>query len=169
VSHGRYVFLTLVCTIFMTLTGCVSTSATRLGVAAIRPAVDPETVVIYRTANQVPSAYDEIALVFAEGDHTFTKEERLYRLIRKKVVILGANALILDSIAEPQIDQRLSGEWWLEIGHTLYTNVVNPPNRKGKALAIYVRPRAERGEIKKIIWTHSTVEWVIFNVVVSLI
>jgi len=109
----RYVFLTLVCVIFMTLTGYVSTSATRLGVAAIRPAVDSETVVIYRTANQVPSAYDEIALVLAEGDHTFTKEERLYRLLRKKAVILGANALILDSIVEPQMDQRLSGKWWL--------------------------------------------------------
>jgi hypothetical protein len=139
----RYVSLTSLCAIFITLTGCVSTSATRLGAAAIRPAVDPETVVIYRTADQVPSTYDEIALVFAEGDHTFTKEERLYSTMRKKAATLGANALILDSVVEPQIEQRLSGKWWLEIGHALYTNVVNPPNRKGKALAIYVRPRSE--------------------------
>jgi len=139
----RHVSLTSVCAIFMTLTGCVSTSATRLGVAAIRPAVDPETVVIYRTADQVPSAYDEIALVFAEGDHTFTKEERLYSTMRKKAATLGANALILDSVVEPQMEPRLSGKWWLEVGHALYTAVVNPPNRKGKALAIYVRPRAE--------------------------
>jgi len=139
----RYVSLTSLCAIFMTLTGCVSTGATRLGAAAIRPAVDPETVVIYRTADQVPSTYDEIALVFAEGDHTFTKEERLYSTMRKKAATLGANALILDSVVEPQMEQRLSGKWWLEIGHALYTNVVNPPNRKGKALAIYVRPHSE--------------------------
>jgi hypothetical protein len=139
----RYMSLISVCAILITLTGCVSTGATRLGVAAIRPAVDPETVVIYRTADQVPSAYDEIALVFAEGDHTFTKEERLYSTMRKKAATLGANALILDSVVEPQMEQRLSGKWWLEIGHALYTSVVNPPNRKGKALAIYVRPRAE--------------------------
>jgi len=137
----RYIYLIALYALLMSLTGCVSTSATRLGVAAIRPAVDPESVVIYRTADQVPGAYDEIALVFAEGDHTFAKEERIYNTMRKKAASLGANALILDSVVEPQMDERLSGKWWLEVGHALYTNIVNPPNRKGKAIAIYVLPK----------------------------
>lgn len=127
--------------LLVALTGCVSASATRLGKAAIRPAVDPETVVIYRTADQVPGRYDEVALLNAEGDYTIAKEERIYAKMRKKAATLGANALILDSIIEPEKEERMSGKWWLEIGHALYTNVINPPNRKGKAIAIYVYPK----------------------------
>lgn len=133
--------LVAVCVLLVTLTGCVSASATRLGKAAIRPAIDPETVVIYRTADQVPGRYDEVALLNAEGDHTFAKEERLYSKMRKKAASLGANALILDSVIEPEKDERMSGKWWLEIGHAVYTSVINPPNRKGKAIAIYVYPQ----------------------------
>lgn len=123
------------------LAGCVSTSATRLGTAPIRPAIDSESVVIYRTADQVPGRYEEVALLNAEGAHNFAKEERLYNKMRKKAASLGANAIILDSVIEPERDERMSGKWWLELGHAVYSSVINPPNRKGKAIAIYVYPR----------------------------
>lgn len=137
----RSVRLVALCALLATLTACVSASATRLGKSAIRPAIDPETVVIYRTADQVSGRYDEVALLNAEGDHTFAKEERLYNKMRKKAADLGANALILDSVIEPEKEERMSGKWWLEIGHAVYTSVINPPNRKGKAIAIYVYPQ----------------------------
>lgn len=127
--------------LFFAFTGCVSTSATRLGTAPIRSAIDSDSVVIYRTADQVPGRYEEVALLNAEGDHTFAKEERLYNKMRKKAASLGANAIILDSVIEPEREDRMSGKWWLELGHTIYSNVINPPNRKGKAIAIYVYPR----------------------------
>lgn len=127
--------------LLVVMTGCVNTSATRLGAAPIRPAINAEAVIIYRTADQVPGRYEEVALINAEGDHTFAKEERLYKNMREKAASLGANAIILDSVIEPEREERMSGKWWLELGHAVYSTVINPPNRKGKAIAIYVLPK----------------------------
>jgi hypothetical protein len=120
------------------LTGCVSSRSTRIGTAPIRPAVAVEQVVIYRTADQVDGRYEEVALLNAAGDHTFASEERLYQSLRKEAADLGANAIILDQVIEPNVEPRMSGKWWLEVSHAVYNNVINPPNRRAKAIAIYV-------------------------------
>lgn len=120
------------------LTGCVSSRSTRIGTAPIRPAVAAEQVVIYRTADQVDGRYEEVALLNAAGDHTFASEERLYKSLRKEAADLGANAIILDQVIEPNVEPRMSGKWWLEVSHAVYNNVINPPNRRAKAIAIYV-------------------------------
>lgn len=119
-------------------TGCVSSRSTRIGTAPIRPAVAAEQVVIYRTVDQVDGRYEEVAILSAAGDHTFAHEERLYKSLRKEAAEIGANAIILDEVIEPNLEPRMSGKWWLEISSAVYNNVINPPNRRAKAIAIYV-------------------------------
>lgn len=63
----------IICT--LVLTGCVTTNASMLGTAtAVRPAVPPQSVALYRTAEQVPSRYEEVALLNSTGDSGFTDE-----------------------------------------------------------------------------------------------
>lgn len=129
---------TIILLAVLLLEGCVNARATRLGTAPIRPAIAPEQVVIYRTADQVEGRYQEVAILTARGAHTFAEEERLYKHMRIEAAKIGANAIILDSIVEPEKTELISGKWWLSAGQALYRTAINPPDRKGRAIAIYV-------------------------------
>ena len=108
---------------------CVSTQAVRLGSGPILPPVNPDQVAIYRTADQVPRKYDEVALLSSSGDAAMTDEEKMYASMRKKAGELGANAIILENVSEPGTGSK--------VAHAL---LGTSANRKGKALAIYVHP-----------------------------
>lgn len=130
--------ITIILLATLLLEACVSARATRLGTAPIRPAIDPEQVVIYRTADQVEGRYQEVAILTARGAHTFAEEERLYKHMRIEAAKIGANAIILDSVTEPEKTELITGKWWLSAGQAIYRTAINPPDRKGRAIAIYV-------------------------------
>ena len=109
------------------LAGCVSTQATRLGAGPLRPPVSPDRVMIYRTAEQVPSKYEEVALLSASGDHSMTSEEQMYQSMRQKAGEMGANGIILEAVAEPGTGAKVA-----------QAIIGTSANRKGKAIAIFV-------------------------------
>jgi len=111
------------------LTGCVSVSATRLEAGPPRPAVTPDKVRIYRTAQQVGRPYDEVALLTASGDYSMTNESQMYEGMRKKAAAVGANGVVLDAVSEPTTGQRVAQAF-----------LGTPAQRKGKAVAIYIDP-----------------------------
>jgi hypothetical protein len=108
---------------------CVSTNATRLGGAAAHAPVPESSVVIYRTAAQVPRKYEEVALLNSTGESSYTNEDKMFRSMKKKAGQLGANAIILDAVSEPSAGAKIAGAF-LRTG----------AQRKGKAIAIYVEP-----------------------------
>jgi hypothetical protein len=59
--------------LFLLLSGCITTNATRLGPEKYRPPVNPQSVVLYRTADQVPSRYQEVALYAANRNSSWVK------------------------------------------------------------------------------------------------
>src|SRR5688500_10484967 len=91
---------------------CVTTNATRIGGGAVRPKVDPEQVLIYRTADQVSGRYEEIAILHSEGDASWTNEEAMYRSMRKKAGEMGGNAIILDALSEPSAGAKIAGAFF---------------------------------------------------------
>ncbi|MFN5597979.1 hypothetical protein [Gemmatimonas sp.] len=110
------------------LSACVRTNATMLGTAtAVRPQLSAESVRIYRTADQVKSKYEEIAILNSAGESNWTNEGRMAKSMRSKAAKLGANAIILDGISEPSAGAKIAGAF-------LGTGV----ERKGKAIAIFV-------------------------------
>lgn len=112
------------------LSGCVTTNASVLGTAsASRPVVLPANVYLYRTAEQVPRRYEEIALLNSAGDSAFTDEAKMFTSMRKKAGELGANGVILDAVSEPSAGAKVAGAIFGVSAQ-----------RKGKALAIYVFP-----------------------------
>jgi len=115
------------------LAGCVSTNAVRIGVTPSRPEVPTDRVLFYRTAEQVPGKYEEIALLNSEGSAGFTSESGMVNSMKKKAGQLGANAVILDAVSEPGAGARVAGAF-LGVGVP----------RKGKAIAIYVFPADEK-------------------------
>jgi hypothetical protein len=117
--------LVLMCSLF--LAGCVAVNSTQLGELTARSPVDPATVIIYRTANQVPRTYDEIALLNATGSTDFTNESGMLEAMRKRAAKLGANGVILDAISEPSAGAKVAAAIF-GVG----------AERKGKALAIFV-------------------------------
>jgi hypothetical protein len=117
---------------------CTSTDAIVLGAAKKRPPTKPDDVAIYRTAEQVPGKYEELALLSAtqEWGYTFA-DHRIYDSIRMKAAQIGANAVILDSISEPSNGAKIA---------TMITGY--PSQRKGKAIAIYILPQDTQGTLQ---------------------
>jgi hypothetical protein len=113
---------------------CVQTNAVRLGNAPARAPVPQEEVVVYRTAAQVPRRYEEVALLNAKGEASWTNEEKMFNSMRKKAGEMGANGIILDAISEPGAGAKVAGA-------ILGTGA----ERKGKAIAIYVFPADSAG------------------------
>jgi hypothetical protein len=111
------------------LASCVSVNSTRLGNAAYRPPVPADQVLIYRTADQVPGKYEEIALLNAKGDSSWSSEAGMFKQMKKKAGKMGANAIILDAISEPSAGAKIAGAIF-GVG----------AERKGKAIAIFVFP-----------------------------
>jgi hypothetical protein len=89
----------------------------------------PESVAIYRTAQQVPGKYEEVALLHSKGPSTATNEPQMFESMKVKAAEMGANAIILDAISEPSAGAKIAGAF---LGYA--------PERTGNAIAIYVYP-----------------------------
>lgn len=114
----------------LVLSACVKTNATILAPSqAPRPAVAPESVRIYRTADQVKQRYEEIALLNATGESNWTNEQKMLESMRKKAAALGANAVILDAINEAGAGAKVAAAIF-----------GTGTQRKGRAVAIFVFP-----------------------------
>jgi hypothetical protein len=128
-----YRFTVTLCAL-VSLTGCVTTNATRLGSGAALAPVPVESVAIYRTASQVPGKYQEVALLNSKGESSWTDEAAMFRSMRKKAAELGANAIILDAVSEPSAGAKVASAIF-----------GTGAERKGRAIAIFVLP-AESAE-----------------------
>lgn len=113
--------------------GCVSTQALRLGNTPTLPAVPKEKIVVYRSADQVPGKYVEMALLTSTGSANYTTEGGMFESMKKKAGEIGANAIILDATSEPSAGAKVAAAF-LGVGGA---------DRKGKAIAIYIYPLGE--------------------------
>jgi hypothetical protein len=116
----------LVLLISTLLVACVSTQATMLTGSA-RPPILPENVKIYRSLDQIPGKYEEVALLTSAGDYSLTDEAKMFKSMREKAASLGANGVVLQQVVEPGTGAKVANA-------ILGTSA----NRKGQALAIYV-------------------------------
>jgi hypothetical protein len=66
------------------LSGCVTTTATRLGTSMLHPPLMSSDVAIHRTAAQVPGTYEEVALLYAKGPATMTNEPQMFESMKAK-------------------------------------------------------------------------------------
>ena len=107
----------------------MSTDAAVMNKQLVRPAIKADAVVLYRTPQQVPRPYDEVAILNSKGDADWTDEAKMYRSMRKKAAKLGANGVIIENTKEPGTVARVA-KALLRIS----------ADRKGNALAIYVHP-----------------------------
>ena len=114
------------------LTGCVTTNATRLGSGETLAPVPVESVAIYRTASQVPGKYQEVALLNAKGESSWTDEAAMFKSMKKKAAALGANAIILDAVSEPSAGAKIASAVF-----------GTGAERKGRAIAILVHPNVD--------------------------
>lgn len=126
--------------LFLIMSACVTTKAVRLGTGPVRPPVPENQVAVYRTADQVPGNYEEIALLSSTGEAMWTNEEQMWKSMKKKAGKMGANAIILDAMSEPSAGAKVASNF---LG-------VTGAQRKGKAIAVYVFHAREIKEIKKV-------------------
>lgn len=110
-------------------TACVQTNAVRLGPSPARTPVAAAAVAIYRTAEQVPGPYEEVALLNSTGNSSWTDEAKMIESMRKKAGQLGANAVILNAIQEPSAGAKVAGAF-----------LGTPVERKGQSVAIFIFP-----------------------------
>ena len=113
--------------LLLLIIACVQTNVVRLGPQVARPLVPPDQVMIYRTADQVPGKYEEIALITAKGSSGWTNEEMMFRKMRERAGKLGANGVILEALSEPSAGAKIAGAF-----------LGLPAERQGKVIAIFV-------------------------------
>jgi len=128
VSMKKTAFFALVASMVFTAS-CVAVNVTRLGAGPALPQIPADQVAVYRTADQVPGKYEEVALLNGRGDSMWTSESGMFRRMKKKAGRLGANAIILDALSEPTAAAKIAGAV-LGVG----------VERKGRAIAIFVYP-----------------------------
>jgi hypothetical protein len=84
------------------LAACVKTNVIPLGSPVARLPVQPDSVLVYREAGQVPGKYTEVALVTTEGDGgPGARGMALLQKLRVKAGELGANAILVEEISTP--------------------------------------------------------------------
>jgi len=119
----------------LVLSGCVDATTTRIGPpssAFDRPRFAPDEVAVYRTEDQVPGEYREVALLHVTGSETWSTESEIDRKIREEAGRAGANAVILQPV--PELSNR----------ERLYARTKNfDMGREGRAIAIYVLPKED--------------------------
>lgn len=123
---ARYATFLLAMTALLFLGACVSTQATMLSGSA-RPPITEDQVKIYRTADQIPGRYEEVALLTSAGDYSMTNEAEMFASMRKKAAALGANGVLLQQVVEPTTGAKVANAF-------LGTSA----NRKGESVAIFV-------------------------------
>jgi hypothetical protein len=103
--------LSLILTVLMFLAGCVSTDATLFNPArAPLPPIEPSMVQVFTSWPEVPEPYERIALISTVGDAGLTKVSDTIEAARKKAATLGANAIVLGSIREPNSGEALAAK-----------------------------------------------------------
>ena len=70
---------------------CVTTNAAVMNKGLVHPSISADSVVLYRTPQEVPRPYDEVAILNSKGDADLTDESAMYNSTRKKAAQLGAN------------------------------------------------------------------------------
>ena len=113
------------------LAGCVRTTVIPLGAPVARPAVAPDSVVIYRTVQQVPGTFVELAILTANGGNV-SGSTRLLAELRKEAGARGANAILLVSAEAPTTATVTNG--YIPVG------TVESGAYVTKVVAIYVTP-----------------------------
>lgn len=107
------------------LGACTSTSAVMLGGGAPLPERHPDEVLIFPTEEDVPVAFERIALVTSRSDADWADEADLIRAMQRRAAKLGATGLILDEVREPSTLERVAE---VVVGYEA--------PRRGRALAI---------------------------------
>ena len=98
--------LALLAFAFFTLSGCVTVSHSVL-VEGLPP-VSPQDVTIYFAGEEVPE-HTRVAILAARGDDMFTTEGGMLNELREQAGELGANAIVLDEVAEPSGGAKIAG------------------------------------------------------------
>lgn len=118
----------LLAALLLPLAACVQTNATLLNPSPVaRATVDPATVRIYRTADQIGHRFEELAILNSTGESSWTNEHNMLESMRRKAGALGANAIILDDIREASAGAKVAGAF-LGTGS----------ERKGRSVAVFV-------------------------------
>lgn len=115
-----------------TLVGCLEVTTTQVGPPSLgfdRPRLAPDKVAIYRTEEQVPGEYQEVALLHVTGSEAWSTESEVYQKMREEAARLGANAVILQPVRELSTREKIAARRSnLDMG------------RDGRAIAIYLLP-----------------------------
>lgn len=83
------------------LSGCINTSAVKLGSLVQFPPVEPADVQVFQKEDDVTGKYDKVALITAEGNYSYANDERMVKAMKKKAGKLGANAIVLGEFKDP--------------------------------------------------------------------
>jgi len=89
------------------LSGCVSTSVTKLDPNANYPKVDQDNVSVYMTPKDIPCDFKKVAMINTKAGYGW-KTEKSIKAARKKAGEMGANGLVIDKIKDPGTGDKVA-------------------------------------------------------------
>jgi hypothetical protein len=111
--------------------GCVSVNKSVLSQSRLAHPVPAEDVRVYFADDSIPD-HERIAILNAKGAEHWTNEGQMIDRLREEAGKLGANAIILDQLRDPQTGERVVAALF-----------GGSAQRRGEAMAIHV-PSLER-------------------------
>jgi hypothetical protein len=92
----------------LSLAGCVSTHAEWLGTPPAHPErVAADQVRVFQKEGDLPQPYEKVAIIWVEGESTYTSNRSLVQAARRKAGFLGANAVVLGEFREPSTTAKI--------------------------------------------------------------
>jgi hypothetical protein len=125
----RIVLRLLLLTAFV---ACVQTNAVVLNptAAPLRP-IAPDSVRIFMSEAELDTlAFTRVAIIEATGSGEFTSQAKMIEAMREKASKLGANGILVPTIAEPGAGAKVAGAIF-----------GTGTERKGSVVAIYITGR----------------------------
>lgn len=98
----RHVKLLALLPLLALAAACVNVRATPLGPQAAQyPAVHQDSVAVYLDEADIPGGFEKLAVLFADGEATWTNERQMVNAARKRAGRIGANAIVIGEFKEP--------------------------------------------------------------------
>jgi len=117
--------------LFLCLSGCVSVNASVLSEARAAQPVPATAVDVYFADDSIPD-HERIAILDARGSESWTNEAQMIDKLREKAGELGANAIILNNLRDPETGERVVAALF-----------GGDAQRRGQAVAIYLKEPEE--------------------------
>lgn len=90
------------------LIGCVAAQTTMLDPTKQYAPIDPTKVRVFLDEKDIPGEYTKVAVIHAQGESSWTNENKMIAKAREKAAAIGANGIMVTHLEEPSSGAKVA-------------------------------------------------------------